>query len=294
MTPEERRERKRTYDAERYARLAGRPKMPDEPLHVISLGAGVQSSTLALMAAHGLIGPMPVAAVFADTGWESQRTYRWLEWLKKRLPFPVHVVSAGNIRDDQLANVERHRTLMPFYTRGQGGGKNAILRRKCTHMYKVRPIQEFMRRHLLGLRPKQWAPKHVVIVQWFGISTDEAYRMRDSREPWIQHRYPLIELGMSRDDCETWLRHHGYPVPARSVCIGCPFQSDAEWRQLRDERPNEWQDAVEFDRAVRRAGGPKGDVYLHWSLRPLELVDFTPAASQLDLFANECEGLCGT
>src|SRR5690606_28461390 len=137
----------------------------------------------------GLIEPMPVAAIFADTGWESPRTYQWLGWLKQRLPFPVHIVSAGNIRDDQLTNVKRHRTLMPFYTRGQRG-RNAILRRKCTHDYKVRPIQEVMRRELLGLRPRQWAPKYVVIVQWFGISTDEIYRVRSSREPWIEYRYP--------------------------------------------------------------------------------------------------------
>ena len=37
------------------------------PVHIISLGAGVQSSTMALMAAHGLITPHPVAAIFADT-----------------------------------------------------------------------------------------------------------------------------------------------------------------------------------------------------------------------------------
>jgi hypothetical protein len=38
-------------------------------LRVLSLGAGVQSTTLALMAAHGEIGPMPDCAIFADTGW---------------------------------------------------------------------------------------------------------------------------------------------------------------------------------------------------------------------------------
>ncbi|WP_171177628.1 hypothetical protein [Ruegeria sp. HKCCD8929] len=37
-------------------------------LRVFSLGAGVQSTTLSLMAAHGEIGPMPDAAIFADTG----------------------------------------------------------------------------------------------------------------------------------------------------------------------------------------------------------------------------------
>lgn len=38
-----------------------------DPIHVISLGAGVQSSTMALMAANGEITPMPKCAIFADT-----------------------------------------------------------------------------------------------------------------------------------------------------------------------------------------------------------------------------------
>ena len=44
-------------------------------LHVLSLGAGVQSSCMALMAARGEIGPMPTAAVFADTGDEPASVY---------------------------------------------------------------------------------------------------------------------------------------------------------------------------------------------------------------------------
>ena len=38
-------------------------------LRILSLGAGVQSTTLALMAAHGEV-EAPDCAIFADTGWE--------------------------------------------------------------------------------------------------------------------------------------------------------------------------------------------------------------------------------
>ena len=51
--------------------------------HVLSLGAGVQSSTLALMAAAGEVTPMPDAAIFADTQAEPAGVYRWLDWLEK-------------------------------------------------------------------------------------------------------------------------------------------------------------------------------------------------------------------
>ncbi len=61
------------------------PALQDEGdairLRVLSLGAGVQSTTLALMAAHGEVGPMPDCAVFADTGWEPRAVYDHLAWL---------------------------------------------------------------------------------------------------------------------------------------------------------------------------------------------------------------------
>src|SRR5688500_14335302 len=73
-----------------------------EPVHIISLGAGVQSSTMALMAAAGEIEPMPVAAIFADTQAEPASVYRWLDWLEANLPFPVHRVTKGSLEAKSL------------------------------------------------------------------------------------------------------------------------------------------------------------------------------------------------
>ena len=44
-------------------------------LRVLSLGAGVQSATLAILAAHGIVGAQPDCAIFADTGWEPASVY---------------------------------------------------------------------------------------------------------------------------------------------------------------------------------------------------------------------------
>ena len=58
-------------------------------LVVISLGAGVQSSTMALMAANGEL-PKPDCAIFADTGNEPKAVYTYLDFLKKILPYPIY------------------------------------------------------------------------------------------------------------------------------------------------------------------------------------------------------------
>ena len=75
-------------------------------LTVISLGAGVQSSVMALMAAKGQITPMPDCAIFADTQSEPDHIYEWLDWLETQLPFPIYRITAGNLRDDLIASSE--------------------------------------------------------------------------------------------------------------------------------------------------------------------------------------------
>ena len=139
-------------------------------LTVISLGCGRQSTAMALLAAHGEITPMPDCAIFADTGWEGQSTYETARWLMSPnvLPFPVHVVSAGNIREDHLAGLnttgQRFASMPLFMDGGDGRG-----RRQCTTEYKINPIRRKVR-ELLGLQKGERAKGHTV-EQWIGIST---------------------------------------------------------------------------------------------------------------------------
>lgn len=275
---------------------AGGEELMGEPrLRIISLGAGVQSTTMALLAAHGIIGPMPDCAIFADTGWEPKAVYEHLKWLMSGvLPFPVHVVSAGNIRDHivrgENTTGQRFATV-PWFT-GDGG----MGRRQCTREFKIDPLAR-KQRELLGCRPRQRIPAGSVEV-WIGISTDEAIRMKPSRDAWQVNRWPLIEQGMSRRDCTSWLLGMDYPLPPKSSCIGCPYHSDAQWREIR-ERPEEWADAVAIDRLIRQDGttmrGMRAHQYMHRSLKPLDEVDLRTheERGQPDLFNNECEGLCG-
>ena len=68
-----------------------------DPIHIISLGAGVQSSTMALMAAHGEITPIPKCAIFADTQDEPEAVYQWLDQLETLLPFPILRRTRGSL-----------------------------------------------------------------------------------------------------------------------------------------------------------------------------------------------------
>ena len=273
----------------------------DLALNIISLGAGVQSSTMALMAVHGEITPMPDCAIFADTQWEPKQVYEWLTWLEKQLPFPVHRVTAGNIMVDQMT---RRRTIgkmgrnpktdryasLPYFVRGEL--KIGKIKRQCTHEYKILPIETFIKREILGVPFRGRVKKGMIVNQWRGISTDEAHRMKPSATKWINVRYPLaMELRMSRNDCLQWMKRRGFPRPPRSACIGCPFHSDYEWLEIR-KRPEEWNQAVAFDAAIRDSAGLRAPAFVHRDCVPLDEVQFR-ADRQDNLFGNECEGMCG-
>ena len=64
---------------------------PGPSLTIISLGGGVHSSAMALMADQGVFGRVPDCAIFADTRWEPPNIYSHLEWLARQLSFPLYV-----------------------------------------------------------------------------------------------------------------------------------------------------------------------------------------------------------
>ena len=151
-------------------------------MRALSLGAGVQSTTLALLAKHGEVTPMPDCAIFADTQAEPAAVYTHLDWLEKQLPFPVHRVTAGNLREriGQLRPSGRTRYLdIPAWTPGKDG-RGSPINRSCTASYKLEPIRKKVR-ELAGIYRKR-SPTEPIVEQWIGISSDEAQRMKPARE----------------------------------------------------------------------------------------------------------------
>jgi hypothetical protein len=262
-------------------------------LTVISLGAGVQSSTMALMTRTGDL-PIPDCAIFADTGYESKSCYAYLDFLKKVLPYPVYVVKFGNIKEDMLkAKGTTDFVVAPFFTQETITGKKGMILRQCTNQYKIQPIKQKIR-ELCGIKKGKHFPKDKYVEQWIGISKDEIGRMKPARDPYIKNRHPLIEANMSRQDCINWLKKNEFPLPEKSACICCPFHDDKYWDFMKKERPSEFADAVEFDKQIRTISRNKNiKNYTHKSCKPLDEVEFSKEDNQLDMFENECEGMCG-
>src|SRR5207237_6999010 len=131
------------------------------------------------------------------------------------------------------------------------------------------------------------------VAQWFGISVDEWKRMRVSDVAYIVNCYPLVDRRLSRRDCIEWLQRHGYRVPPKSACLGCPYHSNATWREMKRDRPREWAETVAFDRVIRKGlPGVKGEAFVHRSMLPLDMADLRTNAERGQLtfpgFEDEC------
>ena len=259
----------------------------------------MQSSTLALMVACGHVTPMPVCAIFADTQDEPDGVYQYLDWLKLQLPFPVHTVSRGSLSEEALKVRGPSKLSGKFYLKHNipvfilsPDGKSGLMSRQCTQDFKIDIIRKKLR-HLK--KENGW----LGITQWIGISSDEARRMKQSRDHWISNRWPLIEMNLSRSACVSWLKSHGHPIPPRSACRYCPYHDDNYWMELKSMQPVEFEKAVVFEReyqvAFSQATALRGTPFLHRSCIALDQVDFESSkkTNQGELFTADCTGMCG-
>lgn len=269
-------------------------------LRVLSLGLGLQSVTLAFMSARGDL-PMLDVAIFSDTGEEKRATYEYLDYLRERVPFPIHVVRADrpSLGDHARENVSlplSGRPQLPLHTLSPDGSKG-MLPKQCNSDWKKRVVHREIARMIqdrTGVRP----PRHPVVEEWLGMSDDELERISVSEKSYIHHRYPLVEhtLRFKRHHCTKYLLERQILLPPRSACKFCPFQRNDEWRDMRDNHPLDFADACDFDDAIRVPyRGFEGHAFVHSQRVPLRKVNFSTPEDYGQGSVFGCgDGVCGT
>ncbi len=256
----------------------------------LSLGAGLQSTAMMICSTLGLYDtPRADVAIFADTGDEPKWVYDQLETLRAWSDIPIEVAQKGHLSADLLGKT--HFVCIPAFS-ASDTGKGSMLRRQCTREYKIAPIEKKVR-ELLGYQPRQRVKERAQAL--IGISIDEVGRMRPSRTKWVTNSYPLVNAGLNRFSCLRICRDAGFAEPKKSACVYCPYHDNAYWRDLKANHADEFQKAVTFDVQIRNMT-MKGDAepaYIHRSLKPLSEVNFDGDAGQMEMFDNDCEGMCG-
>lgn len=233
-------------------------------IRAVSYGGGVQSTALLALAAEGRID-YPLF-VFANVGDDSENPAATLDYLRQTaMPYAeahgIDLVERHRILRDGtsrtlLEEIEGQDRSIPIPARMGAGGFG---RKKCTDRFKIAVVRRELRRR--GATSDN--PATVAI----GISTDEFDRAGtgagpDPRDLTRLRAYPLLDLGISRQDCRRIITDAGLPVPPKSACVFCPLHDREAWRRIR-RNPDQWAKAVRVDsvireRSVRIGRGPMG------------------------------------
>jgi hypothetical protein len=213
-------------------------------IKVLSYGGGLDSFAMLLGAIER--GELPNYAVFADTGSPNGRDGEWPGTYLHMRDYAIPLCQKYGIEfvwitKDQYP-VRGYESLIAFFE-----SKHMMLTRMsrvCTSAAKVERIQSWMDDHI---------PAHEQIEVWIGFEAGEENRA--ANDPHNSktcgagpsrrvNRFPLIEANLCRCRCEIMTRKANYPVPRKSACIYCPFNSKGDWKTAAQEQP------VTFARAV--------------------------------------------
>lgn len=192
--------------------------------HILSFGGGVNTAALMILL---IQEQMPLdEVVFADTGGEVPETYDYLKVAADYLEthgIPFRVVANRVQGRDLYANCW-HRRVIP-----------SAVWRWATRDFKVRPIFKYYRSF------------NAHIDQYVGIAWDEVERMKDSTVDYVTNVYPLIERRMTRNDCIRLIEAEGLPVPVKSGCFFCPFNSLDRWAWIHEKHPQLFERAIQLE-----------------------------------------------
>ncbi|ULR53854.1 phosphoadenosine phosphosulfate reductase [Streptomyces deccanensis] len=269
----------------------------ESPMRVISYGGGVQSTALLVLAAQREIDFSTF--LFANVGDDSEHPATLAYVREIAIPYAeragLHIYELKRRRRDGATETLMQRLnrpdtrSIPIPVRMANGAPG---RRNCTADFKIKVVGRWLREH--GATAK--APAAVGI----GISLDEIHRAnRRRREAHEVIEYPLLDLGLRRDDCERIITEAGLPVPPKSSCFFCPFRTVDAWRHQRRHEPELFAQSVRLEETInrRRAALGRDDVYLTRYGIPLTqaIPDESPGEGEVDEGDGACDsGWCMT
>lgn len=258
-------------------------------MKILSFGAGMQSTALALMSCENAIAGRPIHplvpiyddVVFCDLGFEPP-------WVRHQADFVRRSCESAGIHykeiksplyEDFMKNFGERRTIsIPWWTIKEDGHKSKMPR-NCTIDYKVELISKYVRWELLGykkgqrLRPEDKKAHEMHM----GFSYEERKRCKESPNPMFVNRFPLVDMGLVRADNYAYIRDVWGLETKASACSFCPFHRNYFYAYMKNNVPDDWRRLVEMDELLRdKTPKPPMDSDLFISRSRKRLEDLLP------------------
>ena len=262
-------------------------------MKILSFGAGMQSTALALMSCENAVqtpAPFPLvpiydAVIYCDLGLEPP-------WVKTQLDFARGACEKAGIHfyvldtplyRDFLRNFGERRTVsIPWWTLREDGHRSRMPR-NCTIDYKVEVVSKFVRRELLEykkfqrLRPQDRKAHEMHM----GFSVEESRRCRENKNPLFVNHFPLVKMNFKRADSYKYILERWGLKTRASSCSFCPCHTNFFFRYLKEHDPEQFSQVASID-ALLRDKNPKppmdSDLYISRSRK--RLADLSPEDCQ--------------
>ena len=233
-----------------------------ETLNILSCGAGMPSTTLVGMSCENAMRgyavwpevPVYDVVIFCDLHAEPAWVYEQAAFsarLCAKAGIPFYKLDADLYRDF-LQNFGRaHISSIPFWTLGEDG-KKGKMPRQCTYDYKIKIIERFVRRELLGYKPYQRTlPLDVHAHKMhMGIMWEERHRAKPSKLTLFENCYPLVKMGWTRPMCYAYNREVLGIQTKASCCLFCPFHTNYFYQHIQDCEPACYACAIQVDTLI--------------------------------------------
>lgn len=268
-------------------------KVPWKPLKILSYGAGMQSTALALMACANASAvrderehPYPLVpiydlVIFCDLGFEPPWVERQAEFVRKAcenagiwyktLDTPLYQDLMRDFGNKRVVSI-------PWWTLRDDGHKSRMPR-NCTIDYKVQEISKFVRWEVLEYRKGQILRDEdkKAHEMHMGFGYEEIRRCKENPNPMFVNRFPLVDMKLVRADNYAYIRDvWGFDTKA-SACAFCPFHRNYFFQHLRQNEPAAYGQLVRVDELLRdKTPRPPMDSALFISRSRKRLTELTP------------------
>lgn len=228
------------------------PPNPSPLLTVLNYSCGRQSHRIARGLLNGEIPfPKKLLVLSADPGNEHKDTIRIRDkTLAEFRERGIHALVAPgpkmleDLKERKAAGATRIDN-SALWT--ESGGQSP---QKCTRYYKIAPMDRAVRAYLafhMGVR----YPRRNSVERWVGFSWDEQSRCKPMQQGYQQVRWPLIEMGETKEDIIEWYKRTGEEMPPPSVCNHCWANGTNTFKRIYETDPVGFERAIEFDENSR-------------------------------------------
>lgn len=239
-------------------------------MKILSCGAGMQSTALALMScANKLIKenrangfnftyhekvPIYDVVLFCDLGLEPSWVMNQVTFIQQACEWagiPFYILKS-NLYEDYLNDFGKKRVVsIPFWSVDEEGKKGKMMR-NCTLDYKITLMQNFVRWQLLGYKKgSRTKPEDIKAHEMhLGFSKEEEHRCKENPHKMFINKFPLCEMNLVRADNYAYIKDVWGLDTKASACCFCPFHTNYFFDFIRKNNQEEYEKTVEFDQLL--------------------------------------------